>query len=273
MMGTSRRVRRRIGSHALIVPGLRTIAGLVITFQKGNDMIRRLFVQPILLFVLAATFVRGTSGEEKRDFSRWEKAVVAFEEQDKKKPPPKNPIVFVGSSSIRLWDLEKSFPDLPAINRGFGGSEIADSVNFAPRIVLKYEPRLIVLYAGDNDIANGKSPEQVAADFQTFTRVIHDRLPKTKILFLSIKLSLYRWALVEKMRKANALIAEQCKEDDRLLYLDVATPLLGEDGKPRRDLFRADGLHLSEKGYEVWAQWLKPHLKTDKAEATKSKKK
>jgi lysophospholipase L1-like esterase len=149
---------------------------------------------------------------------------------------------------------------MDVINRGFGGSHLADSVHFAPRIVLPYEPRTVVLYAGDNDLAAGKTPEQVAADFQAFTRVVHDRLPKTRIVYLSIKPSLARWSLLDKGKKANDLIAEQCKKDDRLKFVDVGTALLGSDGKPRRELFRQDGLHLNDEGYAVWAKVVKPHL-------------
>jgi lysophospholipase L1-like esterase len=228
-----------------------------------NVMKRRYFIQRIVLCTLAGLLTHGANAEEKRDFSRWEKSIAAFEQQDKDKPPPKNGIVFVGSSSIRLWNLAKSFPDLPALNRGFGGSELADVAHFAPRIVLKYEPRLIVLYAGDNDIGGGKAPQRVAADFQAFTRLVHDKLPKTWIIFVSIKPSLYRWNLIDKIRKANALIEAQCKKDERLRYLDVATPMLGDDGKPRRELFQGDGLHLNEKGYALWAERLKPHLKAE----------
>jgi lysophospholipase L1-like esterase len=147
-----------------------------------------------------------------------------------------------------------------AINRGFGGSELADSVRFAPRIVVPYEPRIVVLYAGDNDLAFGKSPEQVAADFEAFTRLVLGRLPKTKIIFLSIKPSPLRSRLTEKMHKANAHIEAQCKSDQRLLYVDVGSALLGSNGKPRKDLFRWDGLHLNEKGYEVWNGILRPYL-------------
>jgi lysophospholipase L1-like esterase len=216
----------------------------------------------LLVAVLAEAFaasLRAQSQENARS-ARWEKAIATFEDKDRQSPPPHNAIVFVGSSSIRFWDLAKSFAGMEAINRGFGGSQLADSVHFAPRIVLPFEPRTVVLYAGDNDLAAGKTPEQVAADFQAFTRVVFDRLPKTRIIYLSIKASPYRWKLVEQGRKANDLIAEQCKSDKRLTYLDVSTALLDGDGKPRRELFRSDGLHLNDKGYELWAKLLKPYL-------------
>lgn len=193
--------------------------------------------------------------------ARWEKAIAAFETKDKENPPPHRAVVFVGSSSIRFWDLGKSFPGADVINRGFGGSELADSVHFAPRIVVPYEPRTVVLYAGDNDLAAGKSPEQVAADFREFVKVVHAKLPKTRIVYLSIKPSIARWKIVDKGQKANELIAEQCKADERLTFLDVGTPLLGTDGKPRAELFKSDGLHLNAKGYEIWAGLVKPLLR------------
>ena len=200
-------------------------------------------------------------GEPQPDFGRWEKEIAAFEQRDREKPPPKNAVVFVGSSSIRLWDVAKSFPGVETINRGFGGSQLADSAHFAPRIVVKYEPRLVVLYAGDNDLAAGKTPEQVADDFRAFVAAVHKDLPKTRIIFLSIKPSIQRWKLVGRGRQANALVEAICKQDEGLLYQDVGTPLLGEDGKPRPELFRQDGLHLNDTGYEVWAAVLKPYLK------------
>jgi putative heme-binding domain-containing protein len=190
----------------------------------------------------------------------WEKDIAAFERQDKANSPPKNAILFVGSSSIRLWDLNKSFPGVDLIKRVFGDSQLADSVYYAPRIVLKYAPRMVFLYAGDNDIATGKKPEQVVEDFSTFVRIVHKDLPATRIVFLSIKPSILRWKLVEKMRTANRLIEDICKQDERLLYADVATPLLGNDGKPRPELFRKDGLHLNDQGYEIWASVLRPLL-------------
>jgi lysophospholipase L1-like esterase len=212
-----------------------------------------MFLIPLFLLVQA-------DPPKKSDFSRWEKAIAAFEKQDQTNPPRQNGIVFTGSSTIAGWKLPRSFPMLDAVNRGFGGSQLADAVHFAPRIVTKYRPRAVVLYSGDNDIASGRTPEQVASDFREFVQVVQKELPKTKIIFLSIKPSIARWKLWEKMKQANKLIAEQCAKDERLIYLDVSPPMLGEDGKPKPELFAPDGLHLSEKGYEVWSSLLKPHL-------------
>jgi lysophospholipase L1-like esterase len=206
-------------------------------------------------------FVHNIRADDKPDFSKWEKDIAAFETHDKDAPPPKNAVLFAGSSSIRLWDLKKSFPDLNAINRGFGGSQIADSTHFAPRIILNLEARLIVFYAGDNDIAAGKTPEQVSDDFQSFAKTVQKELPKTKIVFISIKPTPKRWEMVDKQKKANELIAAFCNKDERLIYLDVVKPMLGDDGKPRPELFTKDDLHMNEKGYALWASLLKPYLK------------
>jgi putative heme-binding domain-containing protein len=214
-----------------------------------------------VLILSAAPVLQTSRADDPPAPSRWGKEIAAFERQDQKTPPPKNAIVFVGSSSIRFWDLRRSFPGMDVINRGFGGSQLADSVALAPRLILKYEPRMVILYAGENDIGFfGKTPEQVAADFRLFVRIIHQKLPKTKIVFLSIKPSPQRWRLIDKMRQANHLIEAECQRDERLLYVDVASALLAKDGKPARELFVADGLHLSAKGYQVWTAILEPTL-------------
>jgi len=117
-----------------------------------------------------------------------------------------------------------------------------------------------VFYAGDNDIAAGKSPERVLADFKEFVTTVRADLPRTKILFLSIKPSIRRWSLVEKMRRANDLIRDYSKQARRVEYVDVAKPMLGADGKPRPELFQRDGLHLNARGYQLWASIVKPLL-------------
>ena len=128
--------------------------------------------------------------------ARWEKAIAAFEAADAKEAPEPGGILFVGSSSIRMWKLEDSFPNLNVINRGFGGSQIADSLHFADRIIFPYKPRKVVVYAGDNDIAKGKSPERVAADFKQLTEAIHENLPKADIMFIAIKPSVRVYRLI-----------------------------------------------------------------------------
>jgi len=192
--------------------------------------------------------------------NRWEATIRKFAEQDRADPPPKGEVLFIGSSSIRNWDLKKSFPHDNFINRGFGGSEIADSTTFADRIALPYKPRAIVMYAGDNDIFRGKTPKEVSDDFDSFVKLIHASAPETRIVFIAIKPSIARWSLVDKVREANELIQSNIRKDARLAYVDIDKPMLGDDGRPREDLFVKDGLHLSEAGYELWTFLVKPHL-------------
>jgi lysophospholipase L1-like esterase len=190
---------------------------------------------------------------------KWAKEMAAFEEQDTKNPATGG-IVFVGSSSIRLWDLEKSFPEMAALNRGFGGSEIPDSVTHVDLLVIRHKPRTVIFYAGDNDIANGRTPQQVLSDYKSFVGKVHAALPRTRIAFIGIKPSLQRWALIGTIRAANALVREFAAGDDRLGYIDVDGPMLGWDEKPRKDLFVQDGLHMTPKGYELWTVLVRPFL-------------
>jgi lysophospholipase L1-like esterase len=205
-----------------------------------------------LLVSLAPSADRQKADAKPPKESRWEPAIARFEAQDRKSPPAKGGVLFVGSSSIRGWDLAKSFPKHRPLNRGFGGSQVADSVQFAERIILKHAPRVVVVYAGDNDIAAGKSPETVLADYRALVKKIHASLPKTRIVYIAIKPSLSRWKLVDKMRAANALIGAEAKKDPRLRFVDIDKPMIGSDGKPRKELFRPDGLHLNYAGYKLW---------------------
>ena len=190
----------------------------------------------------------------------WESAIAAFEALDRASPPPSGEIVFVGSSSIRLWDVQKYFPGLTIINRGFGGSQLFDAVRYAERIVVPYKPRIIVVYAGDNDIEAGATSAQVAVQFELFVRTVRARLPEVRIVFIGIKPSLQRWAVVERMRLANALIRGYAANDDRIAFVDVDQAMLGWDETPRPELFVPDGLHLTAPGYELWSVLLRPFL-------------
>ncbi len=230
--------------------------------DKKREMSVQRSLGRILLFSLAVTCVaRFLPGDDRPQGSeRWESVISRFEEQDREMPPQQGGVLFVGSSSIRLWKLDRHFPELQPLNRGFGGSEVADSLHFADRIVLPYAPRVIVLYAGDNDIAGGKTPCEVHGDYLRFVDVVREHLPETRIVYVAIKPSIKRWSLVHKMRAANALILATCADDAHLVFVDIDTPMIGDNGEPRSELFVQDGLHLSEVGYELWTELVKPHL-------------
>lgn len=189
---------------------------------------------------------------------KWEKSIAQFEAQDQKSPPPQDAVLFVGSSSIRLWDLAQAFPDLATINRGFGGSQMSDVVRYARRIITAYKPRLIVLYEGDNDLAAKETPEQVAADFDQLLKIVRADLPTTPLVVIGAKPSHKRWAMIEQQRQLNRLLAERCAKDGHATFLDVEKPMLGADGQPKANLFRDDDLHLNAEGYKLWSGLLSP---------------
>jgi lysophospholipase L1-like esterase len=137
--------------------------------------------------------------------SQWEPDIQRFETADRTNPPHDGGFVFVGSSSIRMWQtLESDFPGLRVLNRGFGGSELSDVLQFADRIVVRYKPRVVIVYAGDNDLAAGKTPAQVFADFQSFVAIIHRELPETRVAFVSIKPSIARLNIIDKIRQDSS---------------------------------------------------------------------
>jgi lysophospholipase L1-like esterase len=196
------------------------------------------------------------------DPARFASEIEAFEAWDSKNAFPPDAILFAGSSSIRMWPSAESFPDLPVINRGFGGAHISDVNHYVDRVVLKYRPRLIVFYCGDNDVDAGKSPEQVLGDFKKFVATVHEHLPDTRIIYMPIKPSILRWEKWPQMRAANQLIHEFVDQDQRLTYVDTATPMLGPDGRPRPELFLDDGLHMKAAGYQIWSDLLRGQLAT-----------
>lgn len=193
---------------------------------------------------------------------KWTAAIDKFTQADVTHPPPKDGIVFVGSSSIVKWtNLQRDFPGLPVINRGFGGSELYDSVFYVDRIVTPYEPRTVVVYAGDNDLNAGKTPEKVAADFKDLFAKIHAKVPRARVVYIAVKPSPSRWKIKEKGEQTNALIAAECAKDSRLRFVDIWTPMLNEKGEPRPELFVKDMLHMNEAGYAVWKPLVAAALK------------
>ena len=196
-----------------------------------------------------------------RDPTRWEPDVAAFESQDRSAPPQTGGIVFVGASSIVRWKVSEFFPDLPVLNRGFGGSEMADTAHFTARTVLPYEPRIVVLYPGENDIARGVSPETVAAGFERFVATVHGALPKTRILVIGLKPTPARWRFNAQMIETNRLLRGIASHNEQITYISVEKAMLGPDKLPRPDLFIGDGQHMTQAWYEIWTDIVRPHLK------------
>lgn len=190
----------------------------------------------------------------------WEQDMQRFESRDALAPPPKGAVVFIGSSSIRFWDtLATDFPGVAVINRGFGGSEIRDSTWYAGRVVVPYQPRQVVLYAGDNDLASGRSPTQLQEDFRAFVHRVRRELPDARIAYIAIKPSPARAHLLDAQRHANALIQSDARRL-RVDYIDVFTPMLDASGQPRAELFVEDRLHMNRAGYALWREVVAPHV-------------
>lgn len=211
-----------------------------------------------MFILLFACFVQAQESVYTRA-NLWQKEVDAFLESDKKAFPPKNAVLFYGSSSFRLWtDLANYFPQFKTINRGFGGTQFEDAIYFAKDIALPYKPKLIVVYEGDNDIADGKSVEQVFNDYKTFVALVHKSLPKTRIAFVSIKPSPSRENFWDKFRQLNTLVKAETEQDKRLAFVNIWNAMLTEDGKAREELYQSDRLHMKPEGYAIWRDALTP---------------
>ncbi len=195
-----------------------------------------------------------------RDFARWEKEIAGYEASDRSNPPPKGGALFTGSSTIRLWKtLASDFPDHKVINRGFGGSEIVDATHFADRIIFPHEPKQVFLRSGGNDIHGGRLPEQVAADFADFVRVVHDRLPNTEIVYIAVNPA----PALGRERQIPALnkkIREQAVQMPRVSFVDAYDISLTPDGRGRPEIFVADRLHFNAHGYKLLAEAVRPYL-------------
>jgi lysophospholipase L1-like esterase len=196
-----------------------------------------------------------------QDPKRFEKEIDAFINADKTSPPPRNAILFIGSSTIRKWTtLARDFPGRKVFNRGFGGSQMSDALYYFDRIVAPYQPDLIILYEGSNDINDHKTPEQVFHNFKAFVAKVHKQLPQTRLDFISILTTPVRAAEVEKVKEANRLIRDYIAQDEKLKFIDAFPAMLGPDGKPDATLFLFDRLHPNAKGYAILQAVIAPYL-------------
>ncbi len=196
-----------------------------------------------------------------QDMAKWEKEIATFAQQDKQNSPPRKPIVFTGSSSIRLWEtLAQDFPNKKVLNRGFGGSQTFEVLHFADRLVNSYRPKQVVIYVGDNDLAAGKTPEQVLLDFKALFQKVRNSSHKTHIAFISIKPSPSRKQLLPAIKQTNQLIRQYLTMQNRTSYIDVYTRMLLPNGKFNPALYQADSLHMTDAGYRIWAAAVKPAL-------------
>lgn len=189
--------------------------------------------------------------------------IVAFRKADSLYTPAPKQILFVGSSSFTMWkDVQSYFPSHAIINRGFGGSSLPDVIRYAEDVIFKYDPRQIVIYCGENDLAASDtvSTATVVQRFKTLFSMIRNRFPRIPIVFISLKPSPSRQHLMPKMLVANTAIRQFLKKKRKTTFIDVYHPMLGDDGQPRPDIFLGDKLHMNAQGYAIWQKLIEPHL-------------
>lgn len=204
----------------------------------------------------------GQGANFKLAVGRFDSAIAAFEAEDAKNGYTKDGILFTGSSSIRFWtSMQEDMQGLPVLNRGFGGSTIPEVLHYQDRYLFQHRPQIVVFYCGENDIHAGASPEMVLESFEEFTRILEQRLPDTKLVFISMKPSLARWDMWDKFQEGNALIKDFIDSKPNMTYLDCSLSMLKADGNVKEDIFVEDGLHMNAKGYEGWTKQLYPILK------------
>jgi lysophospholipase L1-like esterase len=184
----------------------------------------------------------------------FENEIRNFEKQDSISMPAKGQILFIGSSSFRIWKtFATDLAGIQAINRGFGGSTMTDALYYFDRMIVKYAPKVVVVYEGDNDLNKGISPEDLAKEYEEFSNRLKKALPNTKLVYLAVRPSLARIAIVEKQKQFNTWLANYCKSQKGMFYLDMHSPFYLPDGTVMPDIFIADRLHLNEKGYQIFS--------------------
>jgi lysophospholipase L1-like esterase len=213
---------------------------------------RQALLAAVLALIAVITAPAAATGQPGPDPRRFEADIAAFEAADRASPPPAGAVLFVGSSSIRYWNVTEAFPGRSVIKRGFGGSHVSDNIYFADRVIVAYKPALIVFYAGDADVAGGKQADQIAADYRALVALIHAKLPAARTIVIGTKPSPAHWAQMDTIRAANAAVRRLAEADPLVEYVDVEAALLGPDGRPRADFYADNGLNLNERGYDAW---------------------
>jgi len=204
----------------------------------------------------APTYATTQRATVPHDYAKWEKEIAALQA---KPAPPKGGLEFTGSSNIVRWkSLNTDFPGQPVFNRGFGGSMICDVTYFADRIIFPYEPKMIFLRSGGNDLHGGKSVEEVFADFQELVKTVHAKLPDTTVVYISLSPAPARWGERDAGKMLNGLVEKYAKSHKNVAYVETYDLTITPDGQAREDLFVADKLHFNEKGFELMADRVRP---------------
>lgn len=230
--------------------------------NTGRTEVRRPGARLLLAGILIVTVARAAvSAVPAHSYEAWENEIAAYERMDRTNPPPRHALLFTGSSTIRLWkSLAQDFPKHAVINRGFGGSQIVDATHFAARIIFPCQPSMVLLRAGGNDLHDGKTVEQVFADYKEFVAAVHAQLPETEIVFIALSPSIARWEQHDKEKALNGLVEAYTGQAPHLKYVEDYDIALDAGGKPRPELFMGDKLHFNAEGYKLLAERVRPCL-------------
>ena len=215
----------------------------------------------LLTGLLLACFILPAAKAQQQKPAFWNE-IQQFKQQDSLQMPPKNGVLFVGSSSIRMWDsLQQAFPKYTVINRGFGGSTLLDMKRYLSDIVFPYHPKQIIIYSGENDIAADtvQAPE-VLARFKDVYQAIRKELPQVPMVFISIKPSPSRKQYSAVVQEANNFIHAYIQQQPNIQFADVYPQMLGSNNKPLPDIFLQDSLHMNNNGYRIWTKVITPYL-------------
>ncbi|MEQ8953518.1 MAG: GDSL-type esterase/lipase family protein [Gammaproteobacteria bacterium] len=223
------------------------------------------FIRAVLLISLVAAAVSAQA--QNTDPTRWEEAMQRFDEQDRMSPPPEGAIVLTGSSSIARWNDQAAaaLAPLTVIPRGFGGSIMSDVLHHLDRVALRYKPRAILIYEGDNDTAWEIPNDEIVGNFEKIVARIHEQLPATRIYVMSVKPSVLRanvWSAAEGVNQRLHAIADK---DPLVYYVDAANPFLQADGSVMTDIFVDDDLHLNDLGNLIWGSVIRAALMPQEA--------
>ena len=227
-------------------------------------MLRRHLLLVPLLGAITCARADEAAPHKRPDPARFAKDIAKFDDEEKSNPPPRGGIVGTGSSSMRLWDLKKAFPDLPVLNRGFGGSVANDLIVYAENVVLRYQPKILIVYTGSNDINAKLTPQEALADYTKFLELVHAKLlPTTKIIVCSVKYAPVRIKQMDDVKALNVLLENYTKGKDWLRWVESSRYVLREDGQPDEALYRKDRLHLNDDGYAKWNAIIGPVLREE----------
>lgn len=197
-----------------------------------------------------------------QDHTRFQGEVDALNAKEFNIDPGKEVVVFTGSSSIRMWkDVQDFYPDINAINTGFGGSHFSDLFQYLDELIFRFDPDKVFIYEGDNDVAGEKKPIQILLHAAMVYGAVKTKLPDAEIYFISPKPSISRWHLKDTYEETNSLLRDFCNANENLNYIDVWNPMLNGSGEPMSDIFIEDDLHMNAKGYQIWGKVIGEYLK------------